>query len=66
MAIQASPVLQVTARRRSTPAGTYAYRITKTDGTIVEEGADPYPTREAALAAGHERATQLEEARSLR
>jgi hypothetical protein len=65
MATQAPPELQVTARRRNTPAGTYTYRITKSDNpTWFEEGADPYPTREAALAAGHERATQLEEARS--
>jgi hypothetical protein len=65
MATQAPPELQVTARRRNTPAGTYTYRITKSDNpTWLEESANPYPTREAALAAGHERATQLEEARS--
>ena len=52
MATQTPPELQVTARRRNTPAGTYTYRITKSDNsTWFEESANPYPTREAALAA---------------
>jgi hypothetical protein len=45
------PELQVTARRRNIPAGTYSYRITESDDpTWFEESANPYPTREAALA----------------
>jgi hypothetical protein len=49
MATQALPELQVTARRRNTPVGTYTYRITKSDNpTWFEESANPYPTREAA------------------
>jgi hypothetical protein len=61
MASQTPSEFQVTARRRHTPAGTYTYMIIGSDDpTWFEESTDPYPSREAALAAGHQRASQLE------
>jgi hypothetical protein len=52
---------RVTARARIQPAGTYTFRITKSDNpSWFEESIDSYPTPDAALSAGHERLAQLE------
>jgi hypothetical protein len=52
MAVQ-SPEFHVTVQPRGNPAGTYTYRITRSDNpNWAEIGGDSYANPEAALAAG--------------